>query len=189
MSMEEHNAAGYVIRKLKKKYSSKNSLEICQCLVSMEEGSTLEDDGDYDDNEPESFRSYTSAWLDMIDRGGLFRVCNEVHQFFIEIELSMYPLLCRNLTKRVDNVMGKDQLLQHVQADEDVLFAFSLISVDSPPDDCTILLKDILQLWMTIRVFSIAPKIMEDYKEATKNTTKAKKSLRQELMEHNKDKN
>ena len=34
MSMEEHNAiryaAGYVIRKLKKKYSSKNSLEICQ---------------------------------------------------------------------------------------------------------------------------------------------------------------
>ena len=24
---------------------------------------------------PESFRSYTSAWLDIIDRGGLFQVC------------------------------------------------------------------------------------------------------------------
>ena len=39
MSMEEHNAiryaAGYVIRKLKKKYFSKNSLEICQCLINM----------------------------------------------------------------------------------------------------------------------------------------------------------
>ena len=59
MSMEEQNTvryvAGYVV--------------ICQCLLQMEEGNSLPEET-ADDN----FMSYTSAWVEIIDRGGLFKV-------------------------------------------------------------------------------------------------------------------
>ena len=93
MTMEEHNAvryvAGYVVRKLKRKYSKMNSVAICQCLIVMEDGNSLSEDTDTGD---ESFCEYASTWMKIIDRGGLFHISNDVHKLFIELELAMYLL-------------------------------------------------------------------------------------------------
>ena len=181
MSMEEHNAvryvAGYVVRKMKKKYSNKGSVSICQCLLQMEEGNSLpEESVDY------NFMSYTRAWVQIIDRGGLFKVSDRVYCFFLELELSLYPHLRKQLEINQSN-SSKEELLHTVESDEDVQFAWSFLTVDLTEPESSILLKDVIQLWTTIRGYSIAAQFMEDYKQATRRSTKAKTSLRKELLD------
>lgn len=83
MSLEEKNAiryaASYVLMKMKKMYK-RESVSICCCLLSMEERTT-KDEEDKEANE-ESFLEYTCDWLQLINRGGLFTVCDEVYNFF-----------------------------------------------------------------------------------------------------------
>ena len=43
------------------------------------------------------------------------------------------------------------------------------------------LLREVIELWFTIRGFSIANQLLEQYKIATKSTIKGKKGLRKEL--------
>ena len=81
LSFEEQNAtryvAGYVLRKLKKKYSSmRGSLAIWEAILGMEEDSSHEGD-----EEETDFLSYTRAWIDYIDKGGLYKVKDEVYLF------------------------------------------------------------------------------------------------------------
>lgn len=59
------------------------------------------------------------------------------------------------------------ELVQTIKTDEDVLFAWSLVIVDFG-----LLLTDLIQMWITIRTFSIASKLIDNYKEATRLTTK-----------------
>ena len=75
-------------------------------------------------------------------------------------------------------------MLLTMLSDEDILFAYSIVLWGLSATESNALLKDIIQLWMTIRGFSIASKFMEDYKLSTNRTTKAKKSLRHQLKEH-----
>ena len=42
-------------------------------------------------------------------------------------------------------------------------------------------LQDIIEVWFTIRGFSVAGKLFEDYKKATKTNVRGKKGLRKEL--------
>ena len=186
MSMEEQNTvryvAGYVVRKMKKNYSDKGSVSICQCLLQMEEGNSLPEET-VDDN----FMSYTSAWVEIIDRGGLFKVSDRVYCFFLELELSLYPHLRKQLEINQSN-SSKEELLRTVESDEDVQFAWSLLTVDLTHSESSTLSKDVIQLWTTIRGYSIAAQFMEDYfmedyKQATRQSTKAKKSLRKELLD------
>ena len=71
MSLEEKNAiryaASYVLMKMKKMYKKRESVSICCCLLSMEEGTAK----DVEDNEAkeESFLEYTCDWLQLINRG------------------------------------------------------------------------------------------------------------------------
>ena len=48
-------------------------LKICQCLMNLEEDSSL---GEHEGavSTTDTFDAYTSAWLDIIDRGGLFKI-------------------------------------------------------------------------------------------------------------------
>lgn len=48
---------------------------------------------DNDDGADYSFQEYTKIWMNLIDRCGLFKVNDVTYSFFLELELSMYPLL------------------------------------------------------------------------------------------------
>ena len=183
MSLEEENAiryaAGYVLMKMKKMYKKRESVSICCCLLSMEEGTTKDED---DEAKEESFLEYTCAWLQLINRGGLFTVRDEVYNFFLELELCMYPMLKSRLGVEGSS-HSKNELVQTIKTDEDVLFAWSLITVDLSRDDSGLLLTDVIHMWITIRGFSIASKLIDDYKESTRLTTKGKKALRRQLLQ------
>ena len=85
ITIAEENAvwyvAGFVVMKMKDKFLSSEMMAIHECLLSMEEGTTKEG------AKEESFLAYTCSWLQLINRGGLFTVRNDVYSFFLEFEL------------------------------------------------------------------------------------------------------
>lgn len=181
VTLEEENAirytAGYVVVKLQEAYAHKGSVAVCQCLLSVAtENSTTEID------EAPSFLAYTHTWLDIVNRGGLFIVSDEIYNFFLELELCVYPLLKGRLSKGSAQ-QSKKELVSTISKSENVLFACSLVTTDLSEDMSQLLLKDAIQLWVTIRGFSIASRFLKDYKIAAKQMTKGKKPLRRELAQ------
>ena len=90
----------------------------------MEEG-TAKDEGETDE-EDEIFMSYTCAWLDLVNRGGVFTVHDNIYSFFLELELCMYPLL-RSRLDAGDSSQSKSELVQTIRTDKDILFAWSIV--------------------------------------------------------------
>ncbi len=75
-------------------------------------------------------------------------------------------------------------LLKTIIDDEDVQFCWSMLSVDIEDEDhSSELLQTIVQLWVTIRGFAITSAWMEEYKRASKKTTKGSKGLRKRLQQ------
>ena len=162
VTVEEENAirytAGYIAVKLQEVYAHKGLVAVCQCLVSMAAESSKSETA-----EAASFLAYTRTWLDITNRGGLFIVSDDVYKFFLELELCMYMML----KERLGNGSGqqsKDDLIQTIRDDEDVLFAWSLVTTNLSEDESQLLLTDVIQLWVTVRGFSIASRLLEDYK-------------------------
>ena len=166
---------------LKKKYMKKDSVFISWCLLSMEEGVTRLRETETDDDSGESFLAYTCAWLELVNQGGLFRVWDDVFKFFMEFELYMYPML-RKMLDGSDTDQSKDKLMHAIRSDEDVLFAWSLLTIHLPEIVSHRLLTDFIQLWMTIRGYAIASRLVEDFKAAINQTAKGKKPLHKQLF-------
>ena len=169
--------AGYVIKRLQKKYNKKNSVSICQTLDTM----AANTDVDQDAHQEEDFLEYTTTWLRVVDRGGLFEVSQEVYDFFLELEVSIYPMLKKSLSPG-GVALSKKEVMFIVLHDEDVLFLWSMLSVDLNEEEGNVVLRDLIELWVTLRGYSIASRLLEEYKEATRGATKGKAPLRKQLF-------
>ena len=76
----------------------------------------------------------------------------------------------------------KYRLVKLVCKDEDVQFYWSMLSIDIDTElNAALLLKEIVELWLTIRGYSIAGQWLEIYKTNKVLTTKKSKSLRKTL--------
>ena len=77
-----------------------------------------------------------------------------------------------------------------MSSDELVQFYWTLLSVDIESEEEAVkLLKEVIGLWLTIRGFSIAGTLMEQYREANKSVSIKSKGLRKELKKlHNESK-
>ena len=178
MSTEERNivryAAGYVPFSLLKKHerhSSKTSAFFVECLSGMAVN-----------GEESSFLEYTTEWVRKVNRGGLFEVNDTAFSLFCEIELSMRDRLSALLKSSSVETGQKDRLINLVCEDEDVQFYWSMLSLDiDTVHNAALLLKEIVELWLTIRGFSIAGQWLEIYKNNKALTTKKTKSLRKTL--------
>lgn len=178
MSTEELNivryAAGYVPYALLKKHErrlSESSACFVECLSSMAVN-----------GEESSFLDYTSEWVHKVNRGGLFEVNDTAFSLFREIELGMRDRLSAILKASSVETDQKDRLVKLVCEDEDVQFYWSILSIDIDTEhNAVLLLKEIVELWLTIRGFSIAGQWLEIYKNNKALTTKKSKSLRKSL--------
>ena len=97
-------SAGYVPWKLKQKFSQRKDpycKEYLTCLDGMRESSV-----DKDVNECVSYMEYTNRWIQLVDRGGLFHISDEVYSFFYEVEC----LVRKFLYKTRENIV-KTRLL------------------------------------------------------------------------------
>ena len=121
-----------------------------------------------------SYFEYVKIWLKNIDRGGLKHVSIDTYNCFKAIELVSYKLLVNGHTK-------DDTTLQTLK-DPNIVFHWELIS--DIPDEVTslALLKEVIDLWFTIRRYSIANRLFEEYKIASKMNIKGKKGIRKTLQ-------
>ena len=79
---------------------------------------------------------------------------------------------------------SKLEVIQRVTSDDDVLFYWLIVTADFENDDRkvhTILLEKIVELYVTVRSFSLASGWLEQYKQHTKQSTQQTRSLRREL--------
>ena len=181
LSEDEKNAllyaCGYVpvalLRKYKKRKDQK-SISYVECLLNMAIGAF-----------EESFHEYCRKWFEEVNRGGAFEVSDEAYNFFLSVEMNVRTTLTTILHES-SQASGdqKKVLLQSLSENEDILFHWSIVSVDC--DGSVELLTEILALWVTIRGVSIAGCWMEQYKRISQTNSKAtlRKGLKRKTMEN-----
>lgn len=187
LGYDEANAmryvAGYVCRAVRKKITASHSPLQQELLLALWE--LLEDESVHcsEDEEVSLQHQQPSScdWIGLVDRGGLVHVNTEAFMLFTAIEgvvRSHY---------RVDNLKAvtdgrRHELTQRICANEDVQFQWCMISVDMPEDVALMLLKLIVDMWVTIRGFSFVKCYLELYKQQQKKITQRSKGLRKELF-------
>ena len=170
-------ACGYIGMKLYQRFiktPGEKAAQFVECLCNMHsEGPTS------------SLLDYTKEWVEKINRGGLFDISDEAYRLFVSIEISMRSKLMEHLKKRKlteDSKEGKAAIIDYVLNNNDVQFYWSMLSIDIEEEEHNSeLLHHIIQLWLTIRGFSISKAWMENYKCAVKSGTAKSKSLRKNL--------
>ena len=166
--------AGYVAYKLLKKYEknpSTDSADIIECLSTM---AVTGDDSDC--------LKYTTQWIACVNRGGLFEISDNTYKLFTEIEVRVHKQLFTDFNRRTTEEDLRETIFDSVASDEDVQFYWTLLSIDIETEDkATLVLKQIIGLWLTVRGFSIAEKWMDQYLQISKQSTSKKRGLRTEL--------
>ena len=166
-------AGGYVAMKLKKQFIKKNCAkagQFVECLSHMA----------VEGNES-SFLEYTKMWTSLVNRGGLFELNDTTYLLFKSIELKTQDILPHHL-KKLDTTATKEDIIQAIKTDENVQIIWNLLSIDiSDDDDAQELLQRIVEMWVTVRGFSMTSFWIEQYKQANHVALKAKKALRKTL--------
>ena len=142
--------------------------EFIVCLWSM-----CEDDTTCDD-----FLSYTKTWINRVDRSGLFPVNNTAYLLFKQLEIEVQKNY--NYNKLVaSHIPTRDEIAKLIMKSTDVQFYWFLLSSDVDQEEANKeLLLMIVDLWITIRGFSFAKSILEQYKQLHALNTSKPKALR-----------
>ena len=168
-------ACGYVPRALLKKYEVKcgdKYSDFVQCLGDM----AIEGEGS-------DVLTYTTKWLDQVNRGGLFPLNNNSFSFFVEVEKIVRVLLPKYVIHTDnDKVTFQKLLLDKIIKNDEVQFYWALLSQDiNDQQSSESLLTEIVTLWVTIRGFSLAASWMEAYKRSKQKTTEKATGLRKSI--------
>lgn len=168
-------AAGFVPFKLLKRYekssptSSVDIVGIIECLSSMAI-----------DGDESSLLEYTTKWIQIVNRGGLFEIGDTAYILFKEIELKIRKHLFLSFEKISLNDKQRGMIIEAVASEEYIQFYWTLISSDIESEEEAVkLLKEVIGLWLTIRGYSISNAWIEHYKKITKSAKS--KGLRKEL--------
>ena len=159
-------ACGYVPATLIRKYEKRNESKFAsfvQCLQQMAVG-VAED----------SFYDYAKQWFHLINRGGAFELGDSGLNFFLMVEKKIRTYLNNIYEAQCD---PRDQVISGLLKDEDILYYWSMVYVSLTEEEACELLSDILNLWLTVRGFSVTGSWNEQYKKLCNETTKAKAGL------------
>lgn len=162
--------AGYVISKLKKKLSkgtkslpSQEAQVYTRLLESMK--------ANFDEDYVSSVEDYTRFWIEQIDRGGLYHINDDVFMLFTEIELVCRQFLDERTAPKahiqtciVDAALGSQDILMQWH---------DLTECEETEVDTSVLLREIITLWSTLRIYSFAEGWTDKFqRNSTKGTRK-----------------
>ena len=158
--------AGYIVVKLKKKYTS--YVDFFQSIhVSIDEAHI------------ETVQDFTRIWTEQIDRGGLYHVNDTFFKMIKEIEITCRKYLDIRVTPTDDLVRKIKQDALHSHA---ITHSWDNLASSIQSDASSNMLKDIIKLWTNIRVHSFAEKWTEKFEKGHK------KSIRKTLKQKNTEK-
>ena len=166
--------AGYICRHLRKKIQrsrgdAKSKEEMMICLMQLVRNKETEEHGTDEE------------WTNLMDRGGLFHVKEITFQLFRAIEYQVRDGL-KGLKRQ--SQQSKSELIKKVTGDDDVQFIWLMATAEFDIEDRDIheaLLQKIVELFVTVRGFSVASAWLEKFKQQIKKPTKRTKSLRREV--------
>ena len=169
LSIDEHNTlrycAGYVLRSLKRKYPSLQTWFEKQTDNSGSSGTV------------DSFTQFTKMWVEKVNRGGLTLVSDGVYEVFHAMELVLRQYLSAIPTQQK---VEKDTVIRVLQEDNEIQFHWSILTSDIDDETSQDVLFGVIKLWITIRGYSYASALVEEYKRLN-GALKRTKSLRKEL--------
>ena len=159
--------AGYVCTKVYRKLKSSGCRDLYQGIEDMVEES--DDDSDT-----------SSTWLDLVDRGGLFRVSNEAFAFFISIE----QVIRHHLQTKKIKALGegkREEIVRNIVENDEVKLNWTLVGIELSEGERSTLLQLFATEWTTLRGFSFVGSFMELYKQASRKSLQKSKGLRTKL--------
>ena len=170
MSSTLRYASGYIGMKLLREYTMMKGAKAAQFRECLSNMSKHGDDS--------SFYAYTTEWIATVNRGGLFVVNDNTFKLFKAMELKTREILPQHLARSGEHSLA--DILQAITSNEAVQQYWrevaSNVIVDSDE-----LLKKIVEMWISMRGFSITSTWMEEYKNAKGKLVKKSKSLREKL--------
>lgn len=129
----------------------------------------------------------SEGWTNAVDRGGLTHVSHVTYMLFLSMETELRKHLNPSCASETSGVKGVATTA--VKEDEDVLFYWSLISINWGEEEAEALLNFIVDHWITLRGFSFTSAFMEKYKQANKKPLQKTKALRKTLNSKDDTKN
>lgn len=179
--------AGFVIKKLLKKYCKKKTQKEVECSRALNEMASRAKptvgSGHYE---------HSKTWISLVNRGGLFHANDAVLDLFIAIELKTDEELSSIFEQQGKGISKvKKENISWLTDDEEVQSVWSLVSTSIIEEDVyrQELLKEICFLWVTTRGHSKAHQAKNDFKKSKAQATKGKKSLRKELAPQPREQN
>ena len=169
-------AAGFVVRKLRKKYAKQRGGE--QFSDTLKRMVSDESDLQVDDVDAETFEEYSKLWLRKTDRGGLTHVDDTSFWLFQEIELVIYSELKRCYSRQEQSASS---IAAAAIKDEDASYIWSIIATCLTGEQFQQLLTAIVMEWVVLRGHCLRNVFMETYKRMVSDEKRQKKSLRKEL--------
>lgn len=170
LDYEEKNAlrytTGYVIRSLKRKLQQSANPMKKELILSL---TTITED----DAESDGVCRLDVDWIDSLDRGGLTHVNNMAYMLFTAMELALHQYLS---TRRASEVSCLDEATRIIN-DDDVLFNWSILSVNLEETVAEELFEMIVAHWITLRGFSFAGALLEKYKQLNKKNVQKSKGV------------
>lgn len=126
----------------------------------------------------DDFDAYTQEWTKAISRGGLFEVSSVAFAFFRRLDTAMRDLLSQQLLR---GTLNRDFIAEAMVQDEDLLFSWAILSGQLSNEGNQSLLREIIDVWMTICGHAFAKQLIEQHKYDSGKATR-KKSIRQEIV-------
>ena len=135
------------------------------------------------EGEGDDVLTYTRKWFDQVNRGGLFPLNDNTFTLFVEIEKSVRVVLPKHVIRGdSDKDTFKKSVLDVIVRNKNIQFYWTLLSQDiDKPENSELLLTEIVNLWVTIRGFSMAASWLEEYKKNHKKTTQKSTGLRKSI--------
>ena len=133
-------------------------------------------EGDVDDEEP------SATWVGRIDRGGLFRINQDMFSFFVSLEGKFRQL--QGGVSHCDEEQSKDDFRKLVVESEKIQRQWDGLSQNIEDEtEAMRLLDEIVAMWIAMRGFSKTSAWLEQYKKDKKKTVKKSKGLRKSLQQ------
>ena len=142
--------AGYVCRKVQHKIKSSRLPHENDMVLFLSELQTDDKDEDID------------TWINKIDRGGLWHVKEDVYLLLYTIEEEIR----RHFTvKSKAKIPSREKVLDAIYKNEDVKLQWEQLASNIDTSMSTLLLQEIVRLYLTVRGHAFATSCLELYKQ------------------------
>ena len=151
ISYQESNVlqyvSGYVCHSLTARVKSSNHPQKKELVLCL---------GDLTTDEQDEQLSNTADWTKLIDRGGLVHVNDNTYMLFHLMELEVRKHLKSGVTST-----QKKQIVESVCQNDDVLFYWCMLAVESEDAVAEVLLRMLVELFVNLRGFAFTSTWME----------------------------